>query len=402
MEQNEKFTIVMASDGTFHKAKRLKRANIGMEVHFQPFKESSIKNMFLVHRMKFAAVALAILLTLFPAYFWHENNKAYAYVNVDINPSVEMEVNDQMKVLNLNPLNEEAEQMMTKIDNWKKKPASEVALQMISLSQLEGYMTSDQEVLIGVSYIKESAVDFSKAIESYLDQEMENLMLASYNVPKGVRKQAEDEDTSVNELMAESLEEESKDMNTEGDSIEDDDKAIIQSFYEENDSSEIETLPNDSSLDNNSETPFEEDLMLPNQKFERGQPELKDKKEDADPLAEGDQPSAKDKEKKGNENNNQESKKDKNNKKDREKDHPSEQKEENGKAKAKAKAKAKEESETNNNPNSDGQRTEKPKEKSTRNNENAGPKEKDDEHPSQQNNGQKGNKPDKKDNQKPH
>ncbi|MFG6149596.1 anti-sigma-I factor RsgI family protein [Halobacillus sp. B23F22_1] len=396
MEQNEKFTIVMASDGTFHKAKRLKRANIGMEVHFQPFKESSMKNMFLIHRMKFAAVALALLLTLFPAYFWHENNKAYAYVNVDINPSVEMEVNDQMKVLTLNPLNEEAEQLITKLNNWKKKPASEVALQMISLSQIEGYMKSDQEVLIGVSYIKESAVDFSEAIESYLDQEVEDLMLASYNVPKGVRKQAEDKDTSVNELMAESLEEEAENMNKEGSSIEDDDKAIIQSFYEESDSSEIETLPNDSLENNSSDTPFEEELILPDQKPEREQPELQENKGKADP-SEGDQPSAQDKMNKASENKTQENKKDKNSKNDLKKDHPSEIKEENGKDKSNGKK----EDNTKDNANSERQHKEKPKGKSKKNKENTGPKDKDDEHPSHQNNGQKGSKPDKEDNQKP-
>ncbi|MCP3026816.1 anti-sigma factor domain-containing protein [Halobacillus sp. A5] len=269
MEQNKKFTIVMVDDGTFHKAKRLKRANVGMEVHFQSFKDSSMKDLFLVHRMKLAAVAMAILLTLFPAYFWHEDNKAYAFVNVDINPSVEMEVNGKMKVLKLNPLNDEAEEMITRMTDWKKQPASEVALQMISLSQQQGYMNRDQEVLIGVSYLKDKDSDFSSEIENYLHDEMEGLMLASYNVPNKVRKQAEDEETSVNELMAESIGEDAEESEEqEGESIEDDDLAIIQSFYEENKSSDNDKEPGSSN-----EEPVEEELMLPHQKFNRSKPD---------------------------------------------------------------------------------------------------------------------------------
>ncbi|WP_101843356.1 anti-sigma factor domain-containing protein [Halobacillus sp. Marseille-P3879] len=366
MEQNKKFTIVMASDGTFHKAKRLKRAAVGMEVHFQPYNQSNMKQMFVVHRMKFAAVAAAVILTLFPAYIWHEENKAYAFVNVDINPSVEMEINDNMKVLQLNPLNEEAEQMIKKMEDWKKKPASEVALQMISLSKQEGYMSEEQEVLIGVSYIEGHDLDFSQEIENYLDQEIDGLMLASYNVPENVRKQAEDNDTSVNQLMAESLEEEESDqsLTKEEEPIEDDDLEIIQSFYGDNNSSKSDHLPEQSTEE---APPFGEEIILPDQKYEREHPQH----EEDDPH------STEDEEKEMNhpaENGKQSKEKDE--------DHPSEKKEENGKPVPKEKEHAPSNN-SSNNPESNEESKGKPEEAPSDQKEGKGQQNKDEDHPSQ-------------------
>ncbi|WP_173917072.1 anti-sigma factor domain-containing protein [Halobacillus sp. Marseille-Q1614] len=242
LEQTKKFTIVMADDGSFLKAKRLKNADIGMEVHFQAYEPgSSIGKFMLIHRMKIAAVTIALLLTLFPVYLWHEGNKTYALVNVDINPSVELKVNEKMKVLAINPLNEDAKEMIASLEDWKMSPASEVALQMINFSREEGFLNSDHQVLIGVSYLEgDSELNFSDQIENYIGEKMQDLLLASYTVPEAVRLQAEEEGSSVNELMARKIkDEENQEEETQpaSVSIEDDDKAIIQSFYNENESS---------------------------------------------------------------------------------------------------------------------------------------------------------------------
>ncbi|MFC7320115.1 anti-sigma factor domain-containing protein [Halobacillus campisalis] len=231
MEQSKKYTIIMTHDGFFHKAKRLQRAEVGMEVHFQPLHASKIKQTFFLHRTRFAVVTMALLLTLFPTLYWFEDNKAFAYVSVDINPSVELEVNDDMEVLDIQALNEDAEKLVSKLGGWKKKPVPEIALEMISISQNEGYLKLGREVLIGVSYINEGDFDFSNEIEVFLNNELEGLMLASYNVPNTIHQMAEQENTSVNKLMAESLDGENDKFHLDSGVIENEDRAIIQAFY---------------------------------------------------------------------------------------------------------------------------------------------------------------------------
>lgn len=276
MEQSKNCTIVMMNDGSFHKAKRLKRAEIGMEVHFQPLHESKsvMKQTFLLHRTKIAAVSIALLLTLFPAYFWHEDNKAFAFVNVDINPSVELKVNDDMKVLSMNPLNKEAEEMVASMKAWEKKPVSEIALDMITFSKDKGYMNSEQEVLIGVSYINKNSLDFSEEIEAFLKKETDDLLLAAYDVPKGVQEKAEQGKISVNELISESIKDVDQtslvDAEEEIGSIGDEDKAIIQSFYNENETSTDDGKMEDEIPEESFKSPLNNSEMTPQQKFERG------------------------------------------------------------------------------------------------------------------------------------
>ena len=40
------------------------------------------------------------------------NDKVYAYMSIDINPSFEIGIDDQLKVISLDPLNEEAEKLL--------------------------------------------------------------------------------------------------------------------------------------------------------------------------------------------------------------------------------------------------------------------------------------------------
>ncbi|MFD2924434.1 anti-sigma factor domain-containing protein [Halobacillus naozhouensis] len=239
MEQSRAYTIVMTNDGTFHKAKLLKRAEVGMEVYFRPTvaKHRGFTQLFMLRKVKFAAVTLALLIAFFPAYLWYGSNKAYAYVNIDMNPSVELKLNKRMEVIDVIPLNEDAEVLLSKLENWQHDPASEVTFDMITLSQKLGYINNQNQVLIGVSYVNKHDEDFSAKIESYLAKQSFNLSIASYNVPSQMRKQAKKEKVSVNELMADSLSEAKNEASAKV-TVEADDKAIIQSYYNKSESSE--------------------------------------------------------------------------------------------------------------------------------------------------------------------
>ncbi|UOR13282.1 anti-sigma factor domain-containing protein [Halobacillus amylolyticus] len=272
MEQSRKYTIVMTNDGAFHKAKLLKRAEVGMEVHFQPLSErhTVIKPSLMWRRTKIAAIVAALLIAFLPAYLWYGNSTAYAFVNIDMNPSVELKLNEDMQVINIVPINKDAEEILSKLENWYKDPASEVTFDMITLSQKLGFINNQNQVLIGVSYVNEHDEDFSAKIESFLANQSSNLSVASYNVPSQIREQAKKEKVSANELMADSIRDETNSMKV---TIEDEDKAIIQSFYNETDSTEEpKSKSNELPRGQLNTDPSSETFIIPKEKFEINKP----------------------------------------------------------------------------------------------------------------------------------
>ncbi|MGI8317104.1 anti-sigma factor domain-containing protein [Halobacillus mangrovi] len=243
MEQKKEYTIVMTHDGRFHRARRLQHAEVGMEVHFQALQEKQTVFQWtqIIDRsrshFKVVIITLALLLAFFPMYSWYGSNQAYAYVNIDINPSVELKLNDKMQVLDISPKNEQAEEVLANLNDWKKRDASEVAYDMINLSREKGYVNSDNRVLIGISYIQSNQVDeYSKQMEQFLAERSTGMTIATFLVPEKIRQKANESDQSVNAIMAERIDSRSASSTEENVSevsitVEDDDKEIIQSFY---------------------------------------------------------------------------------------------------------------------------------------------------------------------------
>ncbi|WP_079480770.1 anti-sigma factor domain-containing protein [Halobacillus salinus] len=256
MEQNNNYMIVMTNDGQFHRAERLENAEVGMEVQFTALAEKRFffGKMVRDNRMKMAVAALIFLLAAFPIFSWYGSNQAYAYVNLDINPSVKMELNDHMEVISIIPQNEDAEKLIPLLSKWKKKDASEVTLQLIQLSQEQGLVNEKNQVLIGVSYVKSGGPgDLSNQLESYLSTEELDLAIATFDIPDRIRQEAEKTGASANKLYAENM-----DQSTDAEQVpKEDDRAIIQSFYNEDSSGNIadqSTTENPSSETSESES----------------------------------------------------------------------------------------------------------------------------------------------------
>ncbi|MGR9050996.1 anti-sigma-I factor RsgI family protein [Halobacillus faecis] len=275
MEQQNEYMIVMTSDGKFHRAEKINHADIGMEVQFKTVDERKVLHQWTQvmrsHYTRAAVVAIIFLLMVFPVFSWYGSNQAFAYMNIDINPSVELELNDQMQVIDMTPQNEEAEEIVSSLKDWKKKDASEVTFELIELSQEKGYVNDANQVLIGISYLKE-VVDqnYTEEIETYLMGKATNINIATFLVPEDLRRKAMNQKASVNEMVADRIKNE--EMNQTGDSelpvhIEDDDREIIQSFYKEDSSEEKqrESLDSDTNSDTNSLVPPAVDVKPANQ-----------------------------------------------------------------------------------------------------------------------------------------
>ncbi len=110
--------IVATSDFQCFYVKRRPAAYVGKQIEFTD--EEVIKNRPALIKLVLVAACISILFTLGFLNIININDtlfapKVFAYVDVDINPSLEMEIDDMGNVLKLVPLNEDAKVLINKI-----------------------------------------------------------------------------------------------------------------------------------------------------------------------------------------------------------------------------------------------------------------------------------------------
>lgn len=154
MEVNDPYLTLLTSDGEFLHARKMDRFySIGEEIDFFPVadyvkskKTNSFKNFLSLKTFWMSMAVLLISLgSIIPVY---QNNKAYAYMSIDADSSIEMGLNKNMQVVELKGFNKEAEQIIAQLDDWEKKDASELAAIIISELKNEGYITKADPVVI--------------------------------------------------------------------------------------------------------------------------------------------------------------------------------------------------------------------------------------------------------------
>ncbi|ENH96279.1 hypothetical protein J416_11702 [Gracilibacillus halophilus YIM-C55.5] len=252
VEHKRRYSIVMDRKGLFHKAKPLKQEQIGVEVSFEPYTPlfANHRLSFLHARWKMASMVLVCLVLFMPIYFWLEQDEVYAVVSIDINPSINLVVNDDLEVVQVETMNKDAEAIVDQID-WKKQSVLATTNHIIEASRETFHIVEDQPVLMAVSYISDHEKNESMLTElSAAYRKMKN-PIAIYEVPPSIRDQAETEQVSMNQVTASSMDSRSKDDTTEGNekenesdslsSLDEQDRELIQNFYNDSDDDEENT-----------------------------------------------------------------------------------------------------------------------------------------------------------------
>ncbi len=242
MERHRHYMIVMDKDGMFHKAEPVASAEVGAEVEYKPLQNGRFHHFLLTGRhTKIAVMTVLVMLISFPLYAWFDGDKVYAYVNVDINPSVEMEVDEAMKVKSIRPLNEDAEQILDELgSSWINKTVEEVTALVIDQGKKDEMIDGGNVVIIGVSYLNGQKKEkyITDILDDYFNQSLqEELSVATFEVPEEIREAAKSESKSMNELFAEEVNKEEK-ADPEAFQIDDQEKELIESYYREEDHEE--------------------------------------------------------------------------------------------------------------------------------------------------------------------
>ncbi|MCS0672470.1 anti-sigma factor domain-containing protein [Cytobacillus firmus] len=163
MEINERFLTLLTPEGEFLRARKLDGAYaLGQEIEFFPIelkngKKSSPLTIFNLFKGKgLMAAAFALMLAVVSFLPFLQNDEVYAYMSIDVNPSIELGVNQKYQVVELVPYNEEGELIIQSIKNWKKNSIHEVTDKILLQIKKQGYFKENKEVVIAAVYTEQT------------------------------------------------------------------------------------------------------------------------------------------------------------------------------------------------------------------------------------------------------
>lgn len=161
---DNKKAVVMTQDCGFVKLKARKNMAVGKEILFDERDTyhafGNLRGMFAIVPVLAAACALVFVMT---ALFAGRSTGAYAYIDVDINPSVEFVVDKNEKIIEINALNSDAENVLKDI-SLKGTAFDKAVTEYIANAKSKGYMTAAQgkQVLVAYTLAKSNSKDEEK------------------------------------------------------------------------------------------------------------------------------------------------------------------------------------------------------------------------------------------------
>lgn len=150
VEVNSRHLIVLAEGGEFKKIKNTNPAyTVGQEISIPVLKEKkdSIFSVFINWKTGTAA-ALAIFLLFFQVLSPMSGEGAYAYVGMDMDPSLELKINEDMQVLDILSFNEQGHTVLEHMGEWEEKEIGYVTNLIFEACEDLGYLKTQEEVLI--------------------------------------------------------------------------------------------------------------------------------------------------------------------------------------------------------------------------------------------------------------
>jgi hypothetical protein len=177
MEVHKRFLTILTPQGEFLRARNLKENyQIGQEIDFFPIEQRKISkrlsfSLFQPYKGKLVvSTALALMLLMISILPFKQNNHVYAYLSIDINPSLELGVNKNCQVIELIPYNEDGEKIVSLLHDWKKKDIEDVTSEIMDVIQSQGYLKENHEVILSTVYVNTDKKDHNNHIEQEMDE----------------------------------------------------------------------------------------------------------------------------------------------------------------------------------------------------------------------------------------
>ncbi|PEK27320.1 hypothetical protein CN693_07730 [Bacillus pseudomycoides] len=168
MDIKKHSVVVLTSDGEFITFKRKSHSYmIGEEISFNE-QEQRVPRFSIPSFLKPASLLVACFLCVFLFFYNQPEEKAFAYVSIDINPSLEASVTKDLRVIDLRACNDDGKRILKEMKRWKNELLQDVVHTIVKQSQEDGYLTNDKQVML-------TAVTKDKSLEPQLEKAMQEL-----------------------------------------------------------------------------------------------------------------------------------------------------------------------------------------------------------------------------------
>ncbi|MED1862095.1 anti-sigma factor domain-containing protein [Fictibacillus nanhaiensis] len=174
VEVNKRHVIVLAEGGEFKKIKNTNAAYmVGQEIRL-PVRQENKKSIFsiFVNWKTGTAVALAIFLLFFQVLAPVSGPGAYAYVGINMDPSLELKIDEEMRVLDILAYNQQGNMVLDQLDNWENENIDHVTDLIFETCEDLGYLKAKEEVLITTTLSEEIPADKEVEIKQKVNKVM--------------------------------------------------------------------------------------------------------------------------------------------------------------------------------------------------------------------------------------
>ncbi|PEC93322.1 hypothetical protein CON17_29970 [Bacillus thuringiensis] len=168
MDIKKHSVVVLTPNGEFITCKRKgDSCIIGEEILFDE-QEQKASHFSIPSFLKPASILVACFLFAVLFFYNQPEEKVFAYVSVDINPSLEVSVTKDFRVIDLQACNDDGRRILKELKQWENKQLQEVIRRIIKQSQEDKYLTNDKQVML-------TAVAKDKVLEPQLEKAMKEL-----------------------------------------------------------------------------------------------------------------------------------------------------------------------------------------------------------------------------------
>lgn len=170
MEINDTCLTLLTPDGQFLQARKPEHPyTLGEEILFKPISQKRLVHHFWGYKqLSIAAATMFVIIgSLIPVY---ENDKAYAYMSIDVNPSIELAINKNMQVVNLKGFNVDGKKIISHIGEWKKQNVTEFTRVVLNEMKKEGYLKKHHSMVISTVRTESPEKQTDKQLTEKIDQ----------------------------------------------------------------------------------------------------------------------------------------------------------------------------------------------------------------------------------------
>ncbi|MGW6664613.1 MULTISPECIES: anti-sigma-I factor RsgI family protein [Peribacillus] len=212
---NKRFVTLLTPEGEFLKTKRQERVyEVGEEITFSPAKQkftlafSNFHSSFKKTAVLSIASTFLILFSILPSYF---SGPVSAYMTIDVNPSIELELDDDLEVLKLTGLNEDGKLVIGQLKDWKGKDIKTVTNRIVETTKQLGYLKGNKQIVVSTTLLekdKELDKNLKEEIKEISEQDnVSNTKMKVIQATKSDRKQAREQGISTGKYLEKKLNE---------------------------------------------------------------------------------------------------------------------------------------------------------------------------------------------------